>query len=138
MFDHPQGIAPLVARLARELVHQLTHQKDTAAADPEFAGIEIGYGLNVERITLIKEADFQTMFEEKALDLDLSLRAFPMGMTDDVVDRFVSSEHDGMRDRLFNPTHFADGFQKRPGQRELTQVARHRQSPRLGSHETFP
>jgi hypothetical protein len=115
-FDHAQGVAAFATRLAGQLVHQGSHEKDAAAADTEFGRIEVRHGAKVERRAFIEQANLDSIGKWPALDLKLSVGMILMGVTDDVVDGFVRCQDGFVGRRPVEVGVAAHGFNECAGQ----------------------
>src|SRR5262245_27477320 len=71
--DHAQGVAALAARVAGQFVHERPHQEDAAAADTQLGRVEMGHGIQVERLALVEDTDLDAVGAERALDFEFGL-----------------------------------------------------------------
>src|SRR5437667_12538424 len=112
--DHAQGVAALAARLTAQLVHQLPHQENAPAAGAQLGWVEMGHRRQVERPALVEELDLEPFGAEMALDLKLGLGVAFVGMANDVVDRLVSGQNDGVSGGFVEVVRLADRLDEGP------------------------
>jgi hypothetical protein len=87
--DHSQAIATTCERVAAKLIHQSSHQVNTASPDTHFSGTKLRDLLQVERLALVQQFDFHSVTVNSALNVERMIRLAPMGMANNVSDRFT-------------------------------------------------
>jgi hypothetical protein len=127
--DHSQGIAPLAARLATQLVHERAHQKDAPAADPQFAGIQMGHRADIERFSLVKQLDLEALRYGLTFNLEPRADLSMMGVANDVVDRLMRRQDHGLCGLTVKSRKMTERFNKIAGKGDKAKVTGNSQAP---------
>ena len=126
------------ARFASQLVHELAHQVNASAADPNLSGIHVRNGGQIKSGTFVDQPNFNSIGHEPTLEKKRRPGAVVMGMTDDVARGFIDGEHDSVGDGGLQPTGLTNGFHKQPSHWQQSELARHGQGKGKCIRHTFP
>src|SRR5262245_43435682 len=130
ILNHSQNVAARLAAFAVELVNQATHEVDATAADPELPRVVMRHGAHVERITVVQQPEFQTVFHWQGLKFEHGVVTSAMGVANRVLQGLMHGQLNRLRETGFAMTEVTHAFDKGPRQRQYFQIARQNERKR--------